>query len=160
MGVATGLGVTGEMAGLFVSLLSQEQEAAFRREQAKENIALANAAARDALARGGREAALLRGQGTDVAAQQKVAFAAGGIDPTVGTPAAVAQATRGVSELDALTAQNNAAREAWGFRVQAQRFARGEVQEAAALPLRQAGTVLTSFGRVASRYTKSLPPTE
>lgn len=90
-------------------------EAAEARD-AQANIEIARYARVDAIARGAQAAGFARMEGTRVVARQRIAFAAGGIDVTVGTPADVATSTAMMAELDAQTLQNNAAREAWGFK--------------------------------------------
>lgn len=143
-----------DVAGMFLTLISNEQQSRFEQQQARENATLADRAAADALQRGGLEAGKVRVQGGQLAAQQQAAYAASGVDPTVGTAANVSADSRAMAELDARTAENNAAREAWGFQVQAKRLREGAEREAAALPLRQVSTVLTGAGRVASRFEK------
>jgi hypothetical protein len=76
----------------------------------------ADLSALDALQRGEQEAARYRAAGSQTIAKQRVAFAANNIELSAGTPLDVIASTRGLSELDALTVKNNAAREAWGFR--------------------------------------------
>jgi hypothetical protein len=80
---------------------------------------LAERQADDAIARG-HEAELRAGrQGKQIIGAQRAAYAASGVDVSSGTPAAVEADTQALSELDALTIKNNAALEAWGYRVQA-----------------------------------------
>lgn len=72
--------------------------------------------AADSLEQGGVQAGRLRQRGSQVLAQQQVAWANNGIEATVGTPADLASATALAAELDAQTAKNNARREALGHR--------------------------------------------
>jgi hypothetical protein len=61
---------------------------------------------------------------------QRAAFAASGVvvDDPNSSVADVAANTAALSEIDALTIRSNAAREAWGFRSQAQDFrTRGQI---------------------------------
>jgi hypothetical protein len=142
----------GEMAGLFARLIAQQEESTYAQADARENARLAKVAEADALQRGYREAGLARMAGSQLVAEQKVAAAASGADPSVGTPAQVAGSTRAIAELDALTLQNNAARESWGFGQKAERYQRAAEHEKRALPLRQFGSVLTSAGRLSGGY--------
>lgn len=112
-----------------------------------------DALAIDTLRRGAVAGGLARMQGTSVIAQQKVAYEASGVDSTVGTPAQVAAGTRMVSELDAQTLQNNAAREALGHATTADQYREEWKAQVAARDARRtqrgletAGTFLSVIG--------------
>lgn len=75
--------------------------------------------ARDVVRRGQADSGAAKMEGTKVIAEQKTAIAAAGVDPSVGSAADLAGASRANSELDAATIRNNAAREAWGLQAQA-----------------------------------------
>lgn len=92
-------------------------------KEAQRNIALANDAAADAVRRGGVVAGAARTAGSQLEGRQKVAYTAGGVDASVGTAADVRAETVSRSELDALTLENNAAREAWGYKAHGAAFA-------------------------------------
>lgn len=145
-----GLGL--EMASLFAQLTGNQEESAFKGQEARDNRAMAEKAAQDAMMRGYREAGLARMGATQMVEAQKVASAASGVDPTYGTPAQNAGATRAVAEFDALVLENNAAREAWGFKKQGAKFNAAANREARAYAARQASTVLTAGGRFAKTY--------
>lgn len=85
--------------------------------------------AADALQRGAVESGRIRQKGSDIAAQQAVAFAANGIDSSSGTPAALGDSSRIFSELDAATAMNNARREALGHKQAARTYERDSQQQ-------------------------------
>lgn len=93
-------------------------------QAADDNAQLAAAASADALHRGEIESAKLRLRGSQAASQMQAAYAAGGVDATVGTPADMQQYQAAVTELDAQTAENNAWREAFGFQKQKAGFER------------------------------------
>lgn len=80
----------------------------------------ANAAA--ALRRGAMQAGLLRSRGTQVAAAQRVAFAANNVDATSGSAADAQASSEMLSELDAETARNNARAQALGHQTSARRY--------------------------------------
>jgi hypothetical protein len=65
------------------------------------------------------EAGLIRRKATETVATQRNIYAASGVDQTRGTPVDVQAASAGMGELDARMASNNAAREAWGYRMKA-----------------------------------------
>jgi len=72
---------------------------------------------RDAQNAGAAAAGRIRMGASQLAGQQRLAFAAGNIDSTSGTAANVMASSRLFAELDAETAVNNARREALGHRM-------------------------------------------
>lgn len=66
---------------------------------------------------GAYNASIIRMRGAARVGQIETAFGANNLQQK-GTPSAVAASAAGLSELDALTTQNNALRRAWGFEVQ------------------------------------------
>lgn len=140
------------MQGLGTVLELQDNQVAEYQNQinAEENQRLARQAAADSVVRGNQEAARIRAAATQMIARQQVAFGASGVDGTVGTAADVAGGTAALAELDALTAQNNAAREAWGFRRQEDLIRRQAKLDKMKHSSRQAGTALGGTGRVVS----------
>lgn len=83
------------------------------------NAGYANAAADDALSRGRYDADLQRLRTGQMIGTQRVAQAANGGLVNEGSNARIQEDTAALGELDALTIQNNAAREAYGLKVQA-----------------------------------------
>lgn len=92
----------------------QQQGAAFDK-----NAAMARLAARDTVLRGAVESGSARMDGSRASAATSAMAAAAGVDPSSGSAADAAVASKVNAELDARTIQNNAAREAWGLRRQA-----------------------------------------
>lgn len=118
----TGLGALSLFGGLVGSIASAGDAERQGREDAQafeRNARLARLAAMDAESRGAQEAGRARMKGTQVIGEQKVAFAASGVDVSSGSPLALMADSRMMSELDAQTLKNNAAREAWGLRMEA-----------------------------------------
>jgi hypothetical protein len=97
---------------------SADAQAATQDQQDEERVLRYNAL--QAGEKGRFEAGKLRMSGAMLAAKQKVAYAASGVDSTVGTAASVQANTAALTELDAMTAENNAAREVWGYKLQVQ----------------------------------------
>lgn len=110
------------------------QSAQAQKDVAKSNARLAQYAAADAERRGQEEAARLTREGRGLADRQRVSLAGHGLDVSFGTPADLQFETGFFAELDAQTARDNARKEAWGKRVQANNF-RAEAQSIH--PLRQ-----------------------
>lgn len=107
-----------------VSALMSAQQAkaqgAATAEAAQQNAAFANASADDAIKRGEFESDQQRLETRAMIGSQRAGFAANGIDVNSGSAADVQDDTAAMGELDALTIKNNASREAWGYRNQAQ----------------------------------------
>lgn len=91
------------------------------------NALYANEAANDALTRGRYDADLQRLRTGQMIGTQRTAQAANGGMVNEGSNAALQEDTAQLGELDALTIQNNAAREAYGLKVQAMQGFRNAV---------------------------------
>lgn len=83
------------------------------------NAEFSNDAAHDAMARGRYDGDLQRMRTAQAIGTQRVAGAANGGDVNSGSNALLQDDTAMLGELDALTLENNAAREAYGYKVQA-----------------------------------------
>lgn len=127
-----------------------------------QNADIAEQQAADAIARG-RETELRQRAGSKVlVGSQRSALAANGVDANVGSAAEITGETQHLSALDELTIRNNAAREAWGYRVNAQQerqqgiMARMAGQNAAAGYNNQSwSTLLTGASQFASLFPGS-----
>ncbi len=106
------------------AVAESEDDKALQRngDQLRKGALRSDALAVDALRRGSFLGGLKRMEGTRLIAKQQVAYEASGVDSTVGTPAQMAGSTRLISELDAQTLQNNAAREALGHTTTADQY--------------------------------------
>ena len=116
MGGASAVGAMFKVAGTVNDTMQKNAESMKNEIELKRQAQLAQGQAIDAESRGGVIAGQAREKGSQTIAAQRVAFSAGGVDASVGTAADVAGGTRLMSEVDANTIQNNAAREAWGHR--------------------------------------------
>lgn len=106
------------VSNLFNAYSSYEQ-GKYLDKVSKVNAGISEQAAKDALARGKVEADDMRQQTKQVIGTQRTGFAANGIDVNTGSAGQIQNDTAALGELDALTILNNAAREAYGYRVQA-----------------------------------------
>lgn len=88
---------------------------------AEQNADIADAAAKDAMQRGTIKAAQAQQRGTQVEGKQAAAYGASGVT-SAGSPMDVMRDTSYFTDIDATTAMNNAAREAWGLRTKAAQF--------------------------------------
>lgn len=98
---------------------AQKLQGEFQAYQFTQNKKLAEIAAADAIERGDYQAGQVRLQGRQLKGQQRVAYAAQGIDPNTGSAAQVQGDTERFTELDALMVKNNAWKEAWGYKMDA-----------------------------------------
>lgn len=111
-----------QVGGGIISGISARQQAEAAAKAARQNARMARAAAADARMRGNSEAGRARMKGSQVIGEAKVAMAASGEDPSQGSALKALVASRVLSEADARTIQNNAAREAWGLDKQAANY--------------------------------------
>ena len=95
------------------------------KELAEFNAHVADLQAEDALSMGEDEAQRFRAGVRGLIGRQRAGFAAQNIDVGVGSPVEVVADAAFLGELDALTIKTNAARAAWGYRVQGENFRRG-----------------------------------
>lgn len=122
----------------------------FENQIAERNAQLAEMQGEDALNLGQLAENRQRGQTTQAVASGRAAAAGQGIDINTGSAAAVRVSQELVGEIDALTIRNNAARQAWGYdveaahqRMQGRLALLGGENEAATERLASVGTLLT-----------------
>lgn len=120
------------------------------KDQANWNADVQAKQAQDALDRGyDTERRYRIGANQNIGAQ-RAGFAAQGVEVGDGSALQVVQDTAAIGELDRLTIRNNAAREAWGYRVGETNF-RGQGANAAMAGNQQAvGTILTGAASIAN----------
>lgn len=99
------------------SAQSQSQAADYNAAIQRRNAQMSDRAAQDAEQRGRVEADRRRDLAQRQLGQQRAAAAASGIDLASGTALDIQEGTAEIGEIDALTIENNAAREAYGIRV-------------------------------------------
>lgn len=118
---------------------------------AETNRRLSEAQANDALLRGTKEEARYRRQIALVAGQQKADFGARNVAVS-GTALDLLADTAQIGEEDALTIRNNAAREAWGYRNQANEASRWGANQLNNSRGAGVGTLLTAGSRAYQDY--------
>lgn len=121
MAVTTAVMMAG--ASLYTSYSQSEalkMQGEFQRQQADFNARIAETQAEDAIRRGDIEASRYRTQVQRTAGAQRVGLAAQGIDIASGTAADIQEETQIIGQQDIMTIRNNAWREAWGYRMEAQ----------------------------------------
>jgi hypothetical protein len=130
-----------------------------QRKQGQEDAALAEQNARmidlqaaDVMWRGAQDAGRIRAEGAKIEGSQKVAVAANGVDSTSGSAANMFIASQQNAAADAEQAKNNAAREAWGYKVEAyNQRARGKAAKQAG-NLGAAGSLISGAGQAYKNY--------
>ena len=158
--VATGL----QLAGAAVSTAgaynkSKSDKAAYEYQGAvnRNNATIAEWQARDAITRGQKAEQQQRLKVAQLKSTQRASFAARGMAVDEGSPLSILDDTDFMGEQDALTLRDNAAREAWGYRVQAGNYA-GDAgmlsgRADAESPFKAgATTLLSNAGAVASSW--------
>jgi hypothetical protein len=113
------------------------------------NAAVAELQAADAIARGTEDEQRFRSRVRGAIGAQRAGFAASNIDVNYGTAVDVQADAAFLGELDALTIRSNAAREAWGFKVQGENFTRaGQISRKEGAAFAEAGRA----NKTASRW--------
>lgn len=96
--------------------------ATYQAAVARNNSTVAQSNAQYALSAGRQSEYAQRQKTAQMIGMQRAQMAANGIDIGSGTPANIQADTASVGEMDALTIRNNAARQAYGYQVQAADF--------------------------------------
>jgi len=133
---------------------SQYQSGSYNSKISAYNAKIADMQAKDALRRG-EEAANKHGRAVErLKGEQRAGFAGQGVDVSRGSAADVVDATQMLGDLDVAQIRNNAALEAWGFKVAAadararSRIAKAEGTNAAI------GTLLTTGAHAGYAYSR------
>lgn len=135
------------LGGAALSAYSQYRGGQAAAQVARNNAQLAEWQKADALRQGVEQASAIRARGSQVAGQQRAITAANGVETD-----AMFDTTYVATELDATTARNNAARQAWGFASEAQdQRAQAKIASDQGI-LGAAGTSLMGFGQAAAAY--------
>jgi hypothetical protein len=148
-----------------ISLLGSAFQGAGEKQQAEaqaradeENARLLRQRAFEVERQGGQRAGQVRQAGSQAIAAQKVAFAAGGVDPSSGTAASLAADSRVQSEIDAMRLRYNAALESRGIRTQAGQLDAHAGQARTAGDYGLAGSLLGGLGNAAGMAYGYLQP--
>ena len=115
-------GVT--QGGLSINQANQQAkslraQAAYQASMAEVNAQFSEMQANDVMRRGKQEATAVRKEGQKIIGAQRAALAAQGIEVDTGSAAELQEETAMLSAEQAVKVQNNAWREAWGYKTQA-----------------------------------------
>lgn len=150
------IGVTGAGAGF--SAMASRSAGKAQKQLAEYNAQVAELQAEDAILRGRETEERHRTNVRRLIGSQRAALGASGADVNEGSALDIQADTAAMGELDALTIRTNAAREAWGYRIQAQDYrARGNIARADA-QTRLTSTLLSTAGSLYLKYGFDLNP--
>lgn len=147
------MGMGGLIQGIASIWLGTEEAIADSKaaiEQAQLEQAAAGYNARQSEIRGNREAGRLRMLGSQSRSAEKLKYIAGGEDASSGSAAAVLSDSAAMTEMDAQTVKNNAAREAWGFRLQKNQTGSNLDTQLGSIRRKQYGSIASGLGSFAS----------
>lgn len=118
-GIGTGMQIGSSIAGAFIESDALKQRAKFQAQQFEFNMKIAELQAEDAIAQGDQEAAAHIRKARQVRGSQRAAMGASGTEVNSGSNLSVQSDTEDMGDIDAMTIKLNAARKAWGFKVDA-----------------------------------------
>jgi hypothetical protein len=139
-----------QLAGAYQQSESLKAQGEFQQQQAEMNGRLAEMRGADALERGNRAAVEHGQKARRLIGSQRAALAAQGINIDDGSAFDVQQDAYEMSAEDQMTIRNNAWREAWGFKVEAQQSRMQGRMAALAADNASRNTILTGLAGAAS----------
>lgn len=125
--IAAGAAVAGGGIGLYGSAQqarAMRKQGDYQKDMSDFNSDIAKIQARDAIYRGDKEAKQYLKKASTTIGSQRAALAAQGVDVSSGSALDIQEETAGQGALGALTIRNNAWREAWGYKVQAETYSK------------------------------------
>lgn len=169
MGATASIMLTGARAanvaiGQFQQAGATEARGTFEQQRYDRNAALAAVEATQAMQTGQIEAGQRRAAGREELGADRASFGAQGVDMSSGSAKDVQANTSRFSAIDMLTIQNNAARKAWGYDVEAQTDKEqgilaklGGDEQGSGLRAQAAGTLLTGASQMYQLYADAHP---
>ncbi len=122
---ATIFGAGAQILGAKNQAAALKAQGIYQQQIAESNARSLETMAGDSLERGKQASSLVRQKAKSLKGSQRAGYAGQGVDVNSGTALAVQDETFTMGELDALTVKNNAWREAWGYKVEAQQTRAG-----------------------------------
>jgi hypothetical protein len=161
MAVGAGIGAMNSISNAYAQSQAIKARATYQATIAKINTEMSTMQAEDSIRRGDIDARNYQKEVDQMIGSQRVAYAAQGVDVDFGSAAAIQEETRMQGAIDALKIRNNAWREAWGYRVEANNstfageFAKIEGKSAAKQTLLTGGMQALSYGVQAASYASN-----
>lgn len=151
------MGIVGLLAaGGVTQAYAQNAAGSYEQKIADRNADIADLQAVDAKKRGEQAVMLSRRETHRTVGSQRAGFAGQGVEVDAGSAGDVVDATETIGALDEMTLRNNAALEAWGFKVQASDLrARGKMAKVAGRN-QAIGTLLTTGAQAAMFYDDAM----
>lgn len=134
---------------------AQVQAGQYAKAEGEANSKIAEYQARDAQQRGAIAEEEERNRVRAIMAQQRAAFGANNVTTSSGSPLGILADTAQYGELDALTVGNNAAREAFGYRVDSQNLRNRGRQAARQGNMQGASTILAGGSQAYGYWRKT-----
>jgi hypothetical protein len=128
-----------------------QMQAKYASQQLNFKAQIAQVQAQGALDEGEHQAEQIERSGQQQVGAERTSEAAGGVNVNAGSAAATQSSTQAMTALDALTARNNAARQAWGYEVSATQE-QGEAQIGEIAAQGQSTSTLLTGGLNAAAY--------
>jgi hypothetical protein len=143
MGLMSLFGAAGSLFGAQAEADALELEGKFKSSQYETNAKFSEMAADEALRRGDEEASGYKKKVKGFAGKQRASLAAQGVDVNSGSAAEIQDETKEMGEMDVLKIKNNAWKEAWGHKVQAQDYRSQAAFARSAAAVKRSTTLLT-----------------
>ena len=140
------------IGGSLLQAKGQTEDASYQAGLMKQNADFKNRTADETINAGDTAADWQRVKAGQAIGTQRSVQAANGIDVNSGSSAQLQDDTAMLGELDALTIQNNAAREAYGYRVQAQQDISNAGQTVRNGKAAATGSILGGLGKAFGSY--------
>ena len=158
-GVEEGVAIAGLIAtaaSTAYSISAQNKAAGYQVAVENENRKTSLIAAADAVRRGDVEADASRVRTRLLIAQQRAGYAAAGVELGSGSTLSTTSDTAMFGEMDALTIENNAQREAWGYVAQGEDFKRKAGLIRSAAKSNSGSTLLTGGSQALNQYSAGI----
>lgn len=155
------LSMAGSGLGQLMNSQSQQDQANYSAQVAKNNATTAQYQADDARRRAELDAEAIQRRTSGMVGQQRAGYAAKGLDISDGTPGDVIDQTNFFGNIDAGTARYNGKVDAWGKTVQSQNFSSSANAATYNGGMASAGSLLGGAGAVADKwyqYSKTTTP--
>jgi len=149
-------GLAATAASTAYSVSAQSKAAGYQVAVENENRKTGLLAAADAIHRGDVEATTARTRTRLLIATQRAGYAAAGVELGSGSTLSTTADTAMIGEMDALTIENNAQREAWGYVNQSEDFKRKAGLVKLAAKNNQGATLLTGGSQALNQYSTGL----
>ena len=117
-----GVSALSSIGTAFAQSGAQKAASIYQESVYRSNERMAEVQAADAISRGEKEAKKTLQNTRVLVGAQRAAMAAQGLDLESGSALDIQQETAGIGAMDALDIKNNAWREAWGYKVQANQY--------------------------------------